>query len=194
MFKAFTIYNPIPHVSVGYDPRKVAISTWLNFESNGWLTSAATFKGQVVTITLNLFYGYASFIGLFDQYRFREIEFWLLPNTVATSTDAGQLAAVVDLDDTGTPGNMNTLLGYPNCCVVSQLTGGIYCKFVPQLALAAYQGAFTGYTGADPPWCDSTNPSIQFFGIKVGVDGTAGATITWSLRVRAHVEFRGVNP
>jgi len=47
----------------------------------------------------------------------------------------------------------------------------------PRPALAAYQGAFTGYTVPDKPmWCDSANPGVQHYGYKYAVENMVDTT------------------
>jgi hypothetical protein len=134
----------------------------------------------------------ASLVNIFDQYRIREVEFWLIPriNGVLTTSYGGLLSSVIDLDD-------STLLSQPNqagdyaSCVTTESTQGHYRRFKPHAAIAAYSGAFTSFANQQSPWCDTSSPSIVHYGIKLAL--TVHSTqVVYDINTRLHMEFRSV--
>jgi len=164
-------------------------------------TARATFASFLSTSTVAVittatsfyttqFSQFSEYLGLFDQYRFDEIEVWIEPiqSQSVTSTNTGEYATSVDLDDANQPSNYAAVEGRQNSIVTTGLAGH-YHKWVPHMAVAAYSGTFTSFSNADPEWIDSGSPSVQHYGIKMATNPTA-AVMVYCLTVRAKVSFR----
>jgi hypothetical protein len=171
-------------------------------------SSADTLISQTATTPYLVAYAYsfqnldqfAVFAGVFDQYRFDEIEVAFRPMYTANPlgsaaiTIVPSLYVVVDYDDFSTPSNIAYLREYSNCSISQYET--VVRRFTPHIALAAYTGSFNGYQNAVAPWCDAAAYTIQHYGVKVGIDpGIVGQTAlqSWTVTTRFRVSFRNVH-
>jgi len=156
------------------------------------LTSSTTaFVGIALNFQASQVPNFADFTAVFDQYRIERIELWLMP---ASATDAGlaseasAFVSVIDYDDSNTPSSEAVLLDYQNSMVTS-LNSGHYRAFIPHVALAAYSGAFTSFCNEEAPWIDAASPTVQHYGVKLGVTNTVASAQIMG-RVRYWLGFR----
>jgi len=152
-------------------------------------TTLPTFYAR--SFTFNDIQQVSSFTSLFDQYNIEELEVWLVPqqsSTVATNNPTWY--SVVDYDDAATPSALGSLQQYTNV-ITTPLSNGHYIRFRPHVAQSLYSGAFTSFGNMKAPWIDSGSPSVQHYGIKVGVNVTP-STININLLVRIHFRTRNV--
>lgn len=155
------------------------------------LTSSVTvpvYSSEV--FQLNKFSGYSQYTGLFDQYRFNEIEVWIEPTTSPStaSADVGTCVTAIDLDDTNVPTSVASVEDKQTALSTGGFSGH-YHRWKPHMALAAYSGAFTSYDNAPANWIDSASPAVQHYGIKIAVTNT-GSVVPYRISVRASVSFR----
>jgi hypothetical protein len=62
---------------------------------------------------------------------------------------------------------------------------------VPKVAIASYNGVFTGYSQNNKPvWVDSGSPSVAHYGIKWAVYNFADPTQYIDVSIKAWVSFR----
>ena len=165
-----------------------SITVTLSLASANFFAISATvpqFAG--LSLALNQFARYAEYVGLFDQYRFEQIEVWLNPNQVSASAQA-EIATCVDLDDATTPTLYEHVIAKQGSLSGSGQAGH-YHKWKPHVAVAVYSGAFTSFANAPASWIDSGSPGVQHYGLKVA--SGLGAVIGYNLDVRAVVSFRG---
>lgn len=135
---------------------------------------------------------YTEFTALYDQYQIAQVEVRFVPTAVtATALDQmqGFTALAVDYDDSVTPANIDTLLQYGSCAVFSP-TKEIMFRLRPRAALAAYSGAFTSYANLGNMWIDVGSPSVQHYGLKVGMSASTPVhsyvvVPTYTLRFRS---------
>jgi len=132
---------------------------------------------------------YTSFTAVFDQYKITGIEFWLIPQAPAV-LNAGEVATVVDYDDTTNLSTFAAAEDYQNCQVGKTIEGH-YRKFVPHIAVAAYSGAFTSFMNLNEQWIDCSYPGVLHYGVKVASTVTTNAA-TFDALIRYHVSFRNV--
>jgi hypothetical protein len=139
-------------------------------------------------VTLNSFTNTAEYVGLFDQYRFVEIEMWIEPETSSSTTIAPIWWSAVDYDDATIPSSIQSVAGKQSA-TASSSDAGHYHRFRPHVAVAEYSGSFTSYGNVPSTWADCGSPNIQNFGVKtaVNIDGVAR---TFQVVVRAIVEFK----
>jgi len=145
-------------------------STISSFNSS---TSLPVFAG--INFTLNSISGVTAYQDLFDQYAIVAAVVRVFPdssNNIYTNT--GLLLTVIDYDDSNTPTSLNNLRDY-STLVETKANVGQTRVIYPQLAEASYSGAFTSFVGTRA-WCDIASPSIQHYGIKIGVDATSNVT------------------
>jgi hypothetical protein len=133
---------------------------------------------------------YVSLTNVFDQYRIDMVELWMSPNGNTGTGTTGDVTTVIDYDDATSLPSYTAGLDYPNATLTNPNTG-VYRRFVPRIATAAYNGSFGGYANASPQWIDATSPNVQHYGFKCCSDIASGAT-TFTLRWRLHVSFRQV--
>lgn len=140
--------------------------------------------------------GYTEFTALFDQYRIDKVVVKLTPHYnvgfPAANVTYPRLYAAVDYSDKGVPASLNELRQYANCTITPAFKG-ITRTFVPKCAQALYSGVFTSYGSVSKGWVDVNSPSVQFYGLKLGLDpGEVGQTALqgYFIDVTAHVSFR----
>jgi hypothetical protein len=127
---------------------------------------------------------------LYDQYRIELIETWLVardPSGVNNS-NPGVLTTAIDLDDSVTPTNPDTVQSYTTS-LTSSGTSGHYHRWRPHAALAAYSGVFTSFANMESPWIDSGSNGVQHYGLKVAITPT-GSAVAYDLIYRVTVAFR----
>jgi hypothetical protein len=156
--------------------------------------SAAVFTQAVKNFQLSDIDQATQLAAVFDQYRLARVECWLLPRvtvtTQATGTSMGQVATVVDYDDSNTLTNFASYLDYQNV-MVAPGNEGHYRSFTPHVAVAAYSGTFASFENVTAPWLDCASPNVQHYGFKAG-STVADAAYSIDLDVRYHFEFRNV--
>lgn len=109
--------------------------------------------------------------GFYDLYKIEAIRWSCRPQNNAiglvtnSTTTLVELYCAIDYDDATTPSSAATLEAYSTCLV---LPPGQSCSrtFKPRMAVAAYQGAFTGYASFAPTWIDVAYPNVQHYGVK----------------------------
>jgi len=136
-----------------------------------------------------------AFQSLFDQYRICAVDFVLRPRCnsfVATaSSSPPPLYLVIDYDNSGSFSSVSQALEYSTCSIV-EVYQSVRRAFQPRFALAAYQGAFTGYS-SQTGWIDCAYPSVEHYGIRYWLPTcTASFTPEWDIDVKYHLEFRNV--
>jgi len=159
-----------------------------------WLVSTMGAVGQA-SIFFNLTNTNEStnFQAIFDQWRIAQIEVWLVPTggnfSSAGTNTSGKMYTVIDYDDANTLGTVAAAMNYQN---VTQTTSnqGVYRRFKPHNAVAAYSGAFTSFQNVVNQWCDSGSPNIQHYGFKA-IWSTLQAT-SWDLEYRLWYQFRNI--
>lgn len=144
--------------------------------------------------SLNDFAGSTSYLTVFDQYRFDQLEVWLEPaNGTTSDTFYPLLITCVDLDDANLPSTINQVEDHQQS-LSGEGQAGRYHKWNPHMAVAAYSGAFTSYKNEPAGWIDSASPSVQHYGFKAATYSN-GFVWSYQLTVRALISFRapGIN-
>ena len=165
-------------VTMGY-----SLAAWLTTSTVATVTAGLAF-------TLSSFAGATSYLTVFDQYRFDQIEVWLASNRVAVNADIPVLFSAVDLDDAAAPSS-TAQVEQKQGAIVTGAEVGHYHKWKPHMAVAAYSGSFTSYANEPAQWVDSGSPNVQHYGLKGGITLSSDPGTTVSLIVRAVVSFRG---
>jgi hypothetical protein len=133
---------------------------------------------------------YTSLQAVFDQYRIDEMEVWWYPNNTASAA-TGSMLAVVDYDDSVTPSSLTQLQQYQNCVDIPLSSGGVYFKFKPHCAEAAFVSSFTGEVNVAAPWINCATPGVQHFGFKAGMNATS-TTVVYAMVARYNISLRNV--
>ncbi len=156
-----------------------------------WLVSSTSVEVDAAAVFhLNDLPDYSEFTNLFDQYRIKSIEVWLIPRSneqFTASDNPGLLASAVDYDDSSTV-SRSGLLEYSNVLESNGLNGH-YRKFVPAAAVPAYNGVTPGFTSVSSPWVDAAYPGVEHYGFKAAISAT-GSVYTFDLQFRCLLEFR----
>jgi len=155
-------------------------------------TTLATFGVYSFTAT-NSVSQFSSWSNVFDQYLIREIEVWITPAVLTSSTiDYGNenLYSVIDYDDGNALTTIAQVLSYENIMATS-LTNGHYRKFRPHIAVAAYSGAFTSFKNEVSDWIDVASSNVQHYGLKIAADVTTSAHAI-RMFTRVWIQFRNV--
>jgi len=119
---------------------------------------------------------YTEFTSLFDRYRIArvDIKFACTFNganvaiAATTPTSIPQLLSVVDLDDDTALTQSADYYQYSTFSV-QRLDHVSKFSFTPHVAVAVYNGAFTGY-GNTEMWLDMGSTSVKHYGFKFEVD------------------------
>jgi hypothetical protein len=174
------ISTPMNEVSVAMENSALVFTT---------STSVPTYYAGQYALTS--FADYTSYTSLFDEYRIHELEVWLEPATImSSSVGSTVIASAIDLDDANVPVNFAGVAARQ--MVAQSETGtGHYHKWKPYVANALYSGAFTSYGSEPAPWIDCASAGVQHFGFKCATAGADGVTRAYYITVRAKVHFRG---
>lgn len=164
----------------------------------GAITAIATDSGVGRLFKLNSLPNVTEFTNLFDQYRIVMVEAEYVFSTHILSSQARypRIAFAVDYSDAGNPTSESDVLQYQNAEAFQfgQVKHTFKRVFKPRAALAAYQGAFTGYGTASPnQWFDTNNAGIEYYGTKEWINNyntvlATGAVI--NVYHRYHLEFK----
>jgi len=157
-----------PDTSRCYPPSQVFRCTRSRSTLNFFTSSITVPTYSSVAFSLSDLPGYAEFVGLFDEYRITKVEIWMIPRATESTTNVGfgMVASCVDYQDNATVASYNELLEHENV-VQSQGTQGIYHSWTPNVAVAAYSGAFTSYSSVPSAWIDVNSPSVYHYGYKM---------------------------
>jgi hypothetical protein len=158
--------------------------------SSVYTTSTVAPTLAALSFALSAFAEYTDYTGLFDQYRFDDIEVWLEPQPSQSTAIAntGQYVTAVDLDDVAAPGSYNAAISRQNALVTGG-EAGHYHRWLPHMAVAVYSGAFTSFANEEAGWIDCGSPNVQHYGIKLAFLTTSVA-VAYNLSVRAKISFR----
>lgn len=114
-------------------------------------------------------------------------------NAVSSAQINGCFYAVIDYDDANVLSVNTDYLQYDTFreSLLPVATQGIKkIKFVPRLAAAVYGGgAFSSYAN-QVSWLDVASPSVEHYGVKVGLAATPATTIGYQVVARFTLEFR----
>lgn len=145
------------------------------YVSSAAVTNANTFVAYPFSFSLSSLVNYSEFTSLFDQYRINFVDVTVIFNRTSASTlpstdEQNQLPFLhraTDLDDADTF-TLNDLVQYGDYRV-DRLDRVLRWRVYPRPCLAAYQGAFTGYTTTGRAWIDQASPGVLHYGLKVGL-------------------------
>jgi len=136
--------------------------------------------------------------GFWDQYRIDAIRFTITPQNNAiglvtnSTTTLVPMYCVIDYDDASSLASVAAAESYSNCIVLNP-GESLERVFQPRVALAAYTGSFGGYANMAPTWIDAASNTVQHYGIKLYVPGTAAAQTllqSWDVTIEYFVSFR----
>jgi len=178
--------RPYPRISSPDQSITVQLENYsLAFTSS---TSVPVYLGK--TFALSDFSYYTEYTGCFDQYQILQLEVWIEPALLMSST-VGSVPyySAVDTDDGNTPSS-GSQVSAKQGALFSETGTGHYHRWRPQVATALYSGAFTSYGSTPSQWIDSGSPSVQHFGLKVAVPGADGVARSFYITTRALVKFK----
>jgi len=163
-----------------------------NYYSSTLTTSAATGVFGATNVTLNQLTLATSFQAVFDAYRFLQVTIRFVPLVPASPGSSNySLLTVLDYDDSNVPTTTASLRAYDT---LYESSFGQYHErtFVPRIALAAYSGTFTSYAQGVNTWCDIASGTVQWYGLKYGVDQCTLAIAAYEIQVDAVIQFKSV--
>lgn len=150
-----------------------------------------------IFFTLNYLDLMSTFSALFDQFRIVGVDVTFRPMfnvdaAAAANTYLGEFITVEDYDDANVPTSIGYLRNYKDSKITNTMTQHRH-RIIPAVAIAVYNGAFTGYGNQQGQWMDVASPSTQFYGIKWGFTGGPGANVaSYAIDYRYKIEFRKV--
>ena len=188
--KLFDVFGSRPQPNNGLSLEQ-SVQLEMEYSSQSVFASnsiSGAFVGAGFVFTLSAFTGTAALTAVFDQYRFDQIEVWINTNSPNLVNSFPMLVSAVDLDD-GNPPTSVAQVQDKQGAIEASGAGGRYHRWRPHVAVAAFSGAFTSYSNMEATWIDSASPSVQHYGLKVGIIG-AGFTVAYDMVVRAVITFR----
>ncbi len=140
----------------------------------------------------------SDFTNLFDQYRIIGVEAMYVFSThiLASQARYPRITFAVDYSDAGNPGTEADVLQYQNAesFQFGQVKHTFKRALKPRAALAAYEGAFSGYGMASAnQWFDCNDPSIEYYGTKEWISNyntTLATGAVLNVYHRYHMEFK----
>jgi hypothetical protein len=136
--------------------------------------------------------GYTEFTTLYDQYRFESIELVMIPSITMLPANypiVGSNVSVLDYDDSVALASANLALQYETA-IIHPIDEKFMRVVKPRCALQANNansGASAGQANMEAQWCDSANPGIPHYGLKVylGAESSSGSNyVTYSVFAR----------
>jgi hypothetical protein len=133
---------------------------------------------------------YTSCQNLYDRYKINRVVWRIKANTAqpvpAASPSISYLFACVDFDDGSAPSSVSIVGNYENC-VLASVSEDLLIEYRPKIAIAAYSGAFTSYASNSNQWIDMGSPSVQHYGLKIGVSQSTSTNVNnWLVFVTIH--------
>jgi hypothetical protein len=192
--KIFTASNPPPSLNRFVPSNKPYRITQEAYIANFLTTSNSIQTFGSTSFSIASLDQITQLAAVFDQYMITEIEVWIIPIGLGTvgsvGVGGGMSYVVIDYDDTTALTTTAQAQDYTNVCAAPQ-SEGIYRRFVPHIAVAAYSGAFTSYTNLGPQWIDTVSQNVQHYGIKMAATISNAAT-QFQMQYRLHCSFRNV--
>jgi len=140
----------------------------------------------------------STFAGLFDQYRIDCVCFHIVPANTAiqvstASTPMTQLYCVLDFDDSTALSSSSAARQYDNC-IVLEPGESLKRQFAPRIAMAAYNGAFSGYANMEAEWIDLGSTDVVHYGVKIWVPALSSNTLQqqWKVYTEYFLSFKAV--
>ncbi len=138
------------------------------------------------------------FTNLFDQYRIVAVEAIYVFSTHVLSAQARypRITFAVDYSDASNPASEAEVLQYQNAesFQFGQVKHTFKRVLKPRAALAAFEGAFSGYGMASAnQWFDTNDSSIEYYGTKewvVNYNTTLATGAVINVYHRYHMEFK----
>jgi len=140
----------------------------------------------------------SDFTNLFDQYRIVAVEAIYVFSThiLASQARYPRITFAVDYSDAANPASEADVLQYQNAesFQFGQVKHTFKRVLKPRAALAAFEGAFSGYGMASPnQWFDCADSSIEYYGTKEWISNyntTSATGAVINVYHRYHLEFK----
>jgi len=190
----FTLESPFPMTQIRLPKdNRFSVTQMFQVNANWFQTSTTVPTFTYVNFNLGQVHQSANFASMFDRYRILEAEVWIIPQTSADiSLRQGEFYSVLDYDDSTLLTNVGSALDYPTCVGTPQ-SYGHYRKLRPRAAYALQTSATSNYNGnIVSPWCDTVDPLVNHFGIKIAATVSQTAVQTFDLQIRLRLEFKNV--
>jgi len=167
----------------------LVISQQAFLTSNNLASTFAAFK-----ITAGGLANFSDLATVFDQYKVNMCEITFQPNLNvidAVANNAGQMFTVLDFDDATALSSTGAAQSYSSCITTEGYEKQVR-TFYPRMALAAYQGALTGFANVESrdTWLDAAYPSIEHYGVKTAWTSTSASNFHYDIYARVHMSFR----
>jgi hypothetical protein len=148
--------------------------------------------GEGINFTLSELPESSSYTTIFDQYRVKDIEIWLIPEQNSVAAADNMYASCIDYDDSTAPTSLGQVLDYDTSLLTS-VACGQYRRLKPRVAVAAYAGTFASFKNEMADWIDCASNGVQHYGVKVFAETTVSALNNAVIRgiLRVHLQFRG---
>lgn len=180
-----TISCPVPRVHDNCSVRCVVNAT----------VTATAATAATPTYYFTLAQTYTAMTSVFDKYLIEAIRFTITPQQNACGTlglGLTDLYCIIDYDDA----NALTLSTMSKNANVIKLSPGesLQRTFRPKVAVAVYNGAFSGFAQPGEMWIDCASTSVEHYGVKLYIPPTNNAGQTafqiWDVQMEYYVKFK----
>jgi hypothetical protein len=162
--------------------------------SSGIQGSAATPQLTGSYFTITNFAAYANLLAVYDQYRIDRVEVrMVLRNNPSGGVSLPRVAYFPDFDDAVAPPTLAAVYSHPRVRqhTFSEAHPEVTFALEPRVAIASYNGAFTGYTAAPGAvFCDSNSSGVQHYGYKAAYENFLDTTQYIDIYYKAWVTMR----
>jgi len=207
-------FSPIGTKEVYHFVRRTSLINSYTATSGGFVTTnqiatlnqsgAATPVNNLLALAFRLddLPDYTEFTSLFDQYVILGVQVRITPraSNAVVSGGASNLGPQViyvakDCSDIVLPADIQTLREYETVrefSVTTMTNRKWTIGHSPRVAIAGYSGAFSGYTSPTMTWIDLQSPSVQHYGLKLGVPAgqAGGSTTQYDMDFKYHIACR----
>jgi hypothetical protein len=154
--------------------------------------TASTSFGAI-TFALAGMQGNAALTSLYDQGRIDKVEIQFSLRTLGTGVLFPRLWIYPDWDDSTPPTTMAQVQSHPR--LVEHIFSPSQTEFSvciePRVALATYNGAFTGYSQPNgPQWIDTGLTTVQHYGAKYAITNFTDTTANLEYTVKYWISMR----
>lgn len=176
-------------------------STVFNGADQGAIVGSASYQYGGINFKASSVPDFANYSACFDEYRIEGIKIKFIPQqNVSMVIDPGTLgsqltsllplfATCIDVNDSATPGSVNTVLG-KDTGKVHSTNSVITRKFVPFVSKAVYQSGFTGYGPEMNSWVDTVSTGVNHYGLKWWLQSVVNYNQVINVSITYYFAFR----
>jgi hypothetical protein len=138
---------------------------------------------------------YTEMQALFDQYRIIAVEVEFVPaqtESINVTDVVPRIYHTVDFDNATIPPNLDVILDYQRTRM-NYMTQYFKRSFKPCSATNVFStGSAPAYSVVQDQWIDILYPTVEYYGLKVGIDSSGATIFTYQPTATVYIELRNV--